>query len=138
MCELEVRFNETPDVKGIFAYSLEVEVISSKDIPPKIFVYHQRPAGLDGNTFAEFSHVATPVDFSEIPEDAASEMVPWFRTDKCTLWLRGIEDLKLAKQLMVDDIIALKRSFDLLLMKDGSRKQTTIRFADKVEVVEGN
>ena len=129
MCGLKVRFSQSPDVRGVFAYALKVEVTSAVGIPPKIFVFHQMPAGVDGNTFAEFDHIATPVDFQEIPEDAASETVPWYRTDKCTIWCRSLDDLKTAKQLFVDDIAALQRTFEMLSRKDGFSSQTTIEFS---------
>lgn len=136
MCELKVRFNESPAKRGVFAYALKVEVVSSSGIPSKIFVYHQSPAGIEGNTIAEFSHVATPVDFQEIPEDAASETVPWFRTDKCTVWLRSVDDLKTAKQLFVDDIASLQRTFDTLLREEDFKKQTNLKFTGSGAVME--
>lgn len=129
MCSLDVRFSQSPDKKGAFQYALVAEVVSSEGIPGKIFVYHQFPNGVCGNTFSEFDHVATPVDFQEIPEDAASATVPWFRTDKCTFWLRSLDDLKTAKQLMVDDITELQRCYDTLTSVDDFSEQTTVRFS---------
>jgi len=128
MCGLKVRFSQSLAHRGVFTYALRVEVVSAEGIPSKIFVYHQSPAGIDGNTFAEFDHIATPVDFQEIPEDAASETVPWYRTDKCTVWLRSVSDLKMAKQLFVDDIAALQRTFDTITSEDNFTNQTTIEF----------
>ncbi len=131
MCGLKVRFSQSPERRGVFFYALRVEVISSEGIPSKIFVYHQSPAGIDGNTFAEFDHIASPVDFQEIPEDAASATVPWYRTDKCTVWVRSLEDLKTAKQLFVDDIGSLQRTFDMLKSEDNFENQATIEFSDE-------
>lgn len=132
MCGLRVRFSQNAERRGVFAYALKVEVVLADGIPPKIFVYHQMPAGNDGNTFAEFDHVATPVDFQEIPEDAASETVPWFRTDKCVLWVRSADDLKIAKQQFVDDIYALQRTFDMLSSEENFTEQTTVDFTGSV------
>lgn len=129
MCKLKVRFSQSPDRHGVFEYALKVEVVSAQEIPGKIFVYHQSPAGIDGNTFAEFDHVATPVDLQEIPEGAASDTVPWFRTDKCVVWLRNAHDLDTAKQLFVDDIVHLQRSYDNISRIDDFTKQTTLEFA---------
>lgn len=128
MCSLKVRFSQSPEKRGVFQYALRVEVVSANGIPAKIFVFHQMPAGSEGNTFAEFCHIATPVDFQEIPEDAASETVPWFRTDKCTVWLRSVDDLNTAKQLFVDDIAELQRTFDILASEDNFTDQTTLEF----------
>ena len=129
MCGLKVRFSQSPERRGVFEYAFRAEVISADGIPSKIFVYHQMPAGIDGNTFAEFDHVATPVDFQEIPEDAASETVPWYRTDKCTVWFRCAKDLQTAKQLFVDDIISLQKSYNVLTSVKNFTEQTTVEFS---------
>ena len=128
MCSLRVRFSQSSEKRGVFNFSLVVEVLKAEGIPSKIFVYHQMPAGIDGNTYAEFDHVATPVDFHEIPDDAATETVPWYRTDKCTVWTRSISDIEIAKQLFIDDITALKRTFNTLTSVNSFRNQTTIDF----------
>jgi hypothetical protein len=131
MCGLKVRFSQSPGRRGVFQYALHVEVVSASKISTKIFVFHQMPAGADGNTFAEFDHVATPVDLHEIPEDAASETVPWYRTDKCTIWVRSMDDLNTAKQLFVDDIHELQRSFDVIMDMKNFATQTTIEFSEE-------
>lgn len=131
MCSLRVRFSQNHERRGVYDYALKVEVLSSEGIPAKIFVFHQMPAGVEGNTFAEFDHVASPVDFQEIPEDAASEIVPWYRTDKCVVWFRCLADLNMAKQLFVDDISLLQRTFDTLNSEDNFTRQTTIDFTSE-------
>ena len=130
MCRLRVRFSQSPDRRDVFEYALRVEVVSAEGIPSKIFVFHQSGAGIDGNSYAEFDHVATPLDLQEIPEDASSETVPWYRTDKCTVWFRCAADLAMAKQLFVDDIAALQRSFDLLSREEDFTVQSELDFAD--------
>lgn len=129
MCRLRVRFSQSPDRRDVFEYALRVEVVSAEGIPSKIFVFHQSGAGIDGNSYAEFDHVATPVDLQEIPEDASSETVPWYRTDKCTVWFRCASDLSIAKQLFVDDIAALQRSYDLLSREEDFTNQTEVEFS---------
>lgn len=130
MGKLKVRFSQSAEKRGVFAYALKVEVVEAVDIPAKIFVYHQAPKGPNGNTCAEFVHIASPVDFQEIPEDAATEKVPWYRTDVCTVWLRALDDLRTAKQLFVDDIHALQRTYDILKRTDDFTNQTTLEFAE--------
>jgi hypothetical protein len=130
MCSLSVRFSQTPVRRDVFNFALKVEVLDAKGISPKIFVYHQSPAGPDGNTFAEFDHVATPVDLNEIPEDAASAVVPWFRTDKCEVWLRSVSALVMSKQLFVDDINALQHTYGVITSEDNFTNQTTVNFSD--------
>lgn len=138
MCGLRVRFRQSPASRGVFGYALRVEVVRAQNMPPKIFVFHQSPAGLDGNTFAEFSHVATPVDFHEIPEDAACETVPWFRTDKCTVWLRSLADAKTIKQIFVDDINGLVRTYNVLSGINNFISQTTVDFEEDDIVIHGD
>ena len=128
MCSLKVRFSQNAERRGVYCYALRVEVIFSKGVPSKIFVFHQMPKGVDGNTFSEFDHIATPVDFQEIPEDAASETCPWFRTDKCVVWLRNAEDIRTAKQLFVDDIQELQKTYDILSSEENFSNQTTVEF----------
>lgn len=128
MGRIRVRFSQNPERRGIYEYALKVEVVESEGIPSKIFVFHQMPAGIEGNTFSEFDHIATPVDFQEIPEDAASALVPWYRTDKCVVWFRCLSDLKTAKQMFVDDISTLRRTFDMVRSEDNFISQTTVDF----------
>lgn len=130
MGSLKVRFSQSAERRGVFAYALKVDVVCATDMPSKIFVYHQAPIGADGNTSSEFVHIATPVDFHEIPEDSATVTIPWYRTDSCTVWLRSIDDLRTAKQLFVDDIKALQRNYDLLTSKDDFTNQTTLEFSN--------
>lgn len=131
MCSLKVRFSQNIDKRNVFTYALLVEVVEAKGMSPKIFVYHQMPVGIEGNSFAEFDHVATPVDLQEIPEDAASEIVPWYRTDKCLVWFRSIADMRTGKQLFVDDISWLQKTFDELSRVDGFTSQTTLEFSER-------
>lgn len=129
MCGLKVRFSQSPEHRSVFNYALKVEVLSSTGgIPTKIFVYHQSPAGIGGNTFATFDHVATPVDLQEIPEDAASDTVPWYRTDKVVVWFRNLSDVELAKQMFVDDISALQQTYNILTGENNFMRQTDVDF----------
>lgn len=135
MGSLKVRFSQNYERRDVYFYSLRAEVISSEGIPPKIFVYHQFPSGVDGNTFSEFDHVASPVDFQEIPDDAASEIVPWFRTNRFEAWFRNLADLNMAKQMLVDDISFLQRNFSILTSEDSFANQTTVEFSSDGAVV---
>lgn len=135
MGSLKVRFNQNYERRDVYFYSLRAEVISSEGIPGKIFVYHQFPTGVYGNSFSEFDHVASPVDFQEIPEDAASDIVPWYRTDKFEAWFRNLSDLNMAKQMLVDDISFLQRNFSILTSDDSFSNQTTVEFSSDGAVV---
>ena len=138
MRRIRVRFNESAEHRGGFDYALIVEIVEANDLPRKIFVYHQMPAGIDGNTFSEFDHIATPVDIQEIPEDAASELVPWYRTDKCTIWCRSLSDVNMAKKMFTEDIAAFHRNYIELSSEENFSKQTTLDFSeDGVKEVSG-
>lgn len=130
MCSLKVRFSQTGERRGIYFYAMRVEVVEASGISPKIFVYHQSPAGVEGNTFAVFDHVASPVDFQEIPEDAASETVPWYRTSKVEAWFRNVSDMKMAKQMMMDDIALLQKNYDELTSDGSFTNQTSVEFSE--------
>ena len=132
---LRVRFSQTEERRDIFCLALKVEVTRAQAMTPKIFVYHQSPAGPLGNTYSEFDHVASPVDFQEIPEDAASDIVPWYRTDKFEAWFRSLSDLNMAKQMLVDDISFLQRNFSILTSDDSFSNQTTVEFSSDGAVV---
>lgn len=131
MCRFRVRFSQSPETSGVCEYALVAEVVSAEGIPAKLFVYHQFPPGVDGNTRAEFDHVATPLDLQEIPEDAASETVPWFRTDTLKAWFRCASDLDAAKQLLVDDLRSLRAGYDTLSREEGFTAQSTIEFSEE-------
>ena len=130
MCSLKVRFSQNAERRGVYSYALKIEVVDSSGISPKIFVYHQFPAGLDGNAFAEFSHVASPVEMQEMPENAASEIVPWYRSDKVVVWFRCASDLDLAKQMFIDDISALQKGYRMLSSDNSFEMQDTVEFSD--------
>lgn len=136
MCDLRVRFSQSAVRRNVFNYALKVEVCSASGISRKIFVYHQMPKGCEGNSFSEFDHVATPVDLQEIPEDAASDIVPWYRTDACEVWFRNAKDMELAKRMFVDDIALLRNDYDLLNSGVNFENQTTVDFSSEgVKVV---
>ena len=131
MSRFRVRFSQSPEASGVCEYALVAEVVSAEGIPAKPFVYHQFPRGADGNTRAEFDHVATPLDFQEIPEDAASETVPWFRTGRLKAWFRCASDLEAAKQLLVDDLRSLREGYDILSREEDFTAQSTVEFSEE-------
>lgn len=135
MFAFRVKFSEIRHGVGSSAGLLRVEVTSSEDSACKIFVMHQSPPDAKGNTTSEFDHVATPVDLHEIPEDAATDTIPWYRTDKCEILLRSESDLELAKQLFVDDIGALQKSLEAIADIDAPAIQTVVEFSPRGTVV---
>lgn len=102
-----VLFCESSCMGCKLEHRLEVCVDPKTDIPKKVFVYHVTSSSQEK---AEFDHIATLSDLQELPEDSATETVPWFLAEKCTLLLRSDQDVKLAKQLFIDDISELSRN----------------------------
>ena len=127
---LRVKFSQTRDIRGIYGLALKVEVVRATGMSGKIFVFHQKPAGSGGNSYAEFSHVASPVDMNEIPEDACSETVPYYRTDSVTVWFRCMDDLVAAKQLLADDIGSLQRTYFVLTNDNNFTNQSILDFGN--------
>ena len=135
MGSLKVRFSQNYERRDVYFYALRAEVISSEGIPPKIFVYHQSPSGVDGNTVSGFDHVASPVDTQELLEAARAEIAPWFRKNRFEAWFRNLADLNMAKQMLVDDISFLQRNFSILTSEDSFENQTTVEFSSDGAVV---
>lgn len=129
MPTFRVKFSEIRHGVGSSAGLLRVEVTSSEDSTCKIFVMNQSPPDAEGNLISEFDHVATPVDLYEVPEDAATATVPWYRTDKCEILLRSESDLRLAKQLFVDDIGALRKDLEAITDVNAPATQTVVEFS---------
>lgn len=130
MAGVKVRFTQSAERRDVFDYAFRAEVIEAVGMSGKIFVYHQSPAGPTGNTFAEFSHIASPMELQEVPEDAASTTVPWYRSDKMVVWTRCADDLVTAKQMAVDDIGALVRAVNVLSSENDFVNQTDVVFGD--------
>ena len=135
MATFRVKFSELRQGVGGCAGLLRVEVMSSEDSACKIFVMHQSPPDARGNLISEFDHVATSTDLHEIPEDAATATIPWYRTDKCEILLRSEADLELAKQLFTDDIGALSKSLGTISDVNSSASQTVVEFSPQGTVV---
>ena len=128
MAGLKVRFSQSAERRDVYDLAFKAEVVQATGMSGKIFVYHQSPKGPTGNTFSEFSHVASPVELQEIPEDAASSTIPWYRTNKLVVWMRCADDLVTAKQMLVDDIGTLVRSMDVLSSENDFVNQQDIVF----------
>lgn len=130
MIKIIVKFVKQRQLRGAFDYALDVHVEQADGVSPKIFVYHQLPATVDGALSSEFDHVASPADMHEIPEDAASDTVPWYRTNSCTIWCRSAEDFEQAKQLFVDDIQLLQKNLTALSNMD-DENATVLEFSNE-------
>lgn len=68
------------------------------------------------DTVDRFIHVATPLDFDEVPEDEPdlSNDIPYYRTDDVVIWFRSLIDLNKTKLDFEDDINTLVRTYESL------------------------
>ena len=106
MANLKVKY-ETSDVDDVLmAYSLVMTVTEATDITDKIFVFHQ-----DTEEATSFSHIASPLDIHEFPEDAPDIInnMPYFRLSTASLLFRSLGDLVETKKMISADISCLVR-----------------------------
>lgn len=99
---------------GVFAHALKAEVILANDYPTEIFVFQRSTTGTDGTVIDQFIQVASPVDIEETPTKAPDLQngMPYYREKEVTLWFRNLDDLRLAKSKLKEEIQAFVRSYD--------------------------
>lgn len=94
------------------------DVTSGCNISPKVFAYLMQPVNpLTGSTAGTFSHVCSPVDLEEYPEDEPIEDAepPWYRLDYVDVLVRSVEE---AAQFIADVQVDLNRLKDTLDVTD--------------------
>lgn len=115
---LKVRYSVTvPEMHPeIYAYALKVEVINAIGYPEHLFVFQRSKANENGDWVDEFIQIASPLDIEETPENAPKldDNMPYYRTKEVVLWFRTMEDLKLAKAKIKDDLKVLTTTYDIL------------------------
>ena len=100
----------TPPLQG---YGLGVKVLSAAGMSPKIFVWQRTVTSSTDEQSAEypdkFTHIASPTDLEQIPEDCAEPTVdsPYYRTDNITLLFRDMDELSETRALIDSDIAGL-------------------------------
>lgn len=94
----------------------------------KIFAYRKQPLNVNtGERVGAFSHVCSPVDLAEYPEDAPAEdsVPPWYRLDFVDLLVRSeveADDLVRCVQEDVDSLIyTLKLANEIPPARSGSQ-----------------
>lgn len=117
---LTVRYHRPEHVHGtVYSYGLAVEVVNSVGMSGKIFVVYRSPVSATdpelhtADTLDEFSHVATPVDLSTIPEDVPDpdrSGSSAYRTNYWEFSFRNMQDLERSLELLKSDIRLLVRS----------------------------
>ena len=115
--KIKIDIYESTTSKSLYAYALKI-VSSSEADDANVFVYQRGVPSLpDGEITDTFIHVATPVDFSEIPVGKPNfdQNMPFYRTNIVTLWFRNQEDLEIAKNDICFDIGRLCKIYNELV-----------------------
>ncbi len=103
--------------KNIDGYRIRIEVACAFGMPTAIFVYRQMPTNpATGAKAGFFSHVASPVDLEEMPEQEPrlGEVPEWFRLSHVDILLRSTEEVMSFLQEVDQDVCRLKNSLDRL------------------------
>lgn len=98
-------------------YRVRIEVDCAFDMPETIFVYRQMPKNpATGEKAGFFSHIASPVDLEEMPEQAPrlGEIPEWFRLNFVDILLRSTTEVEAFLADVLEDICRLKKSLDRL------------------------
>lgn len=115
---IRVRYSETVPEQhpAIYAYALKVEVLSAEGYDDHVFLFQRSKTNLEDDWVDEFIQIASPLDIEEVPEDAPDlkHNMPYFRTKEVTLWFRCLEDLRLAKGKIRDDLQTLALTYDTI------------------------
>lgn len=97
------------------ALRVRVTAADANLMPDKIFAYLMLPIkqGAEAKT-ASFSHVCSPVDLEEYPEDApvAGFRPEWFRLNYVDVLLRSREEVDSFIAGLQSDVTALKQALD--------------------------
>lgn len=105
------------EYQGIDAVRVRIEAASANLMPAKIFAYLLLPMKPGaGEREGAFSHVCSPVDLAEYPED---EPIPghrpeWFRLNYVDVHLRSRAEAKQFIQDVLDDVNRLKNTLDVM------------------------
>jgi hypothetical protein len=96
---------------------VRIEATDAELMPDKVFAYlllPMKPAA--GEREGAFSHVCSPTDLSEYPEDEpiAGQRPEWFRLNYVDVHLRSRSEAKRFIQDVTDDVNSLKNTLDLM------------------------
>ena len=115
---LTVEYSTTAseEYDPIYAYSLKVEILEASGISDHLFVFQRSPDNNEGDSVDTFIQIAAPLEIEEVPENAPDPQhgMPYYRAKEVTLWFRTLEDLKLAKNKIRDDLETLVRTYEVL------------------------
>ena len=110
---------------GVDGVRVRIEASDAEQMPSKIFAYAllpMKPAA--GEREGAFSHVCSPTDLAEYPEDEplAGQRPEWFRLNYIDVHLRSRYEAKRLIQDVTDDVQSLKSTLDLMdtLLPGGS------------------
>lgn len=90
---------------------IRLDVEEPTGITPKLFAYRLLPLNANtGESLGHFSHVCSPVDIAEYPEDApgVDDSPPWFRLEFVDVLVRSWAEADNFKASVLSDLRRLK------------------------------
>ena len=103
--------------QGVDAVRVRIEAANGDLMPEKIFAYLLLPMKPGaGERAGAFSHVCSPVDLAEYPEDEpiAGYRPEWFRLNYVDVHLRSRSEAKRFIQDVIDDVERLRNTLDVM------------------------
>lgn len=90
------------------------DVECASEMPVKVFAYRMEPVDPYGTAHGFFSHICSPVDLAEYPEDAptAGQAPEWFRLSYVDIFVRSVREAEDFIQIVKADVRRLVRTLN--------------------------
>ena len=95
---------------------IRFDVVCSEGMASKVFAYRMLPLSPQGNATGHFSHICSPPDVEEYPEDGptAGSSPEWFRLSYVDVLVRSVEEAADFIQIVREDVRRLKSTLDTM------------------------
>lgn len=95
---------------------VRVEVSCAVGMSSKIFAYRMLPANAAGSRVGFFSHICSPVDIAEFPEDGptATSSPEWFRLSYVDLLVRSVAEADELITLVTEDVRRIHKTYEIM------------------------
>jgi hypothetical protein len=128
MASLTATYSEPVVRENRTGYRLRI-VTTGTDMPSAVFVFHSRFTDVDDARDAlgdPFSHVATPADLEDFPEDEPDleNNMPFYRSDTLELDFRSIEVMEGVRDWIRQDLADLAASYNTMADLDETVSET--------------
>ena len=109
---------------------VRVDVVFAEGMPSKVFAYNVEPLSpMTGSERAQFSHVCSPTDLEEFPENTplSGRLPEWFRLDYVDIVVGNSEIAQNFIEILLEDLRALRAT---LIRMDTLGEPTTVWIGD--------